>query len=358
MMAQNRYLRFRLSYRLQHLIMLISFTLLAITGLPQKYPETGWALAIFKVVGGIENARVIHHTSAVVLVLISIYHLVDVGYMTFVMGAKPAILPTRKDLVDFVQSVKYNLGLTNERPLYDRYNFVEKVEYLALVWGTLIMALTGFILWNPITVTNYLPGEFVPASKMAHGMEAILAVLSILTWHSYFVHIRHFNKSMFTGYMDEEEMLEEHPLELERLKRGEAPPPPPPEVRWRRAVVYVPVATVLSLLLVLGIWRFLTIEQTAITTLPTRVLVEKPYQPVALKELPRYVPVTPTPPPKVLATPTPTPMPVTSHGVTGEMAQCNLCHAVDGLIAPAPLDHKGWPESGCLSCHPAQGGGQ
>ncbi|NPA90556.1 MAG: hypothetical protein GXO55_03770 [Chloroflexi bacterium] len=355
-MAQNRYLRFRLSYRIQHLIMLISFTLLAITGLPQKYPDTGWAIALFKALGGIERARVIHHTAAVVLVLVSIYHLVDVGYALFVLRAKPSILPSKKDVVDFIQSVKYNLGLTDQRPLYDRYNFVEKLEYLALVWGTVLMALTGFVLWNPITVTRYLPGEVVPASKVAHGMEAILAVLSILTWHSYFVHIRHFNKSMFTGYMDEEEMWEEHPLELERLRRGEIPPPPPPEERWRRARVYIPLATVFSLLLILGIWRFLTLEQTAITTLPTRARVEKPYQPVAMKVLPRVTPGTPTPPPRRVVTPTPLPRPITSHGVTGDLAQCHLCHAVDGLVAPAPLDHKGWPDSECLSCHPAQGG--
>ncbi len=355
-MTRKRYLRFRLSYRVQHLIMLISFTVLAVTGLPQKYPDSGWAIALFKVMGGIEQARVLHHTAAVVLALISLYHVVDVGYQIFVLGAQPAILPTRKDLQDFVHALKYNLGLANHPPLFDRYTFAEKLEYLALVWGVLLMGVTGFIMWNPITVTTYLPGEFVPASKMAHGMEAILAVLAVLTWHSYFVHIRHFNKSMFTGYLDEEEMAEEHPLELERLKRGDVPSPPAPEERWRRARVYIPIATVFSLVMILGTWRFLTIEQTAITTLPTRAIVEEPYQPVALRELPTRPPVTPTPPPRVLTTPTPTPMPVTSHGVTGDLARCTMCHDVTGLIAPAPLDHKGWPESGCLDCHPAQGG--
>ncbi len=355
-MAQNRYLRFRLSYRIQHLIMLISFTTLAVTGLPQKYPDTGWALAIFRALGGIEQARVIHHTAAVILALISLYHVVDVGYHVFVLKRRPSMLPSSKDIADFIQSVKYNLGMSNEPPLYDRYNFIEKIEYWALVWGTLLMGITGFMLWNPIVVTNYLPGEFIPAAKMAHGLEAILAVLAVLTWHSYFVHLRHFNKSMFTGYMDEEEMAEEHPLELERLKRGEEPPPPSPLERWRRARVYIPIATMFSLAMLLGTWRFLTIEQTAITTVPTRIAPEEVYQPVELPELPTRAPVTPTPPPRVLATPTPTPMPVTSHGVTGEMAQCNMCHDVTGLIAPAPLDHKGWPESGCLECHPAQGG--
>ncbi|HHH40455.1 MAG TPA: hypothetical protein ENK56_00440, partial [Chloroflexi bacterium] len=220
-MTTRRYLRFSLSDRVQHLLLMLSFTILAITGLPQKYPDTGWAVAIFRALGGIEQTRVIHHTAAVVLVLVSIYHLVVVGYRIYVLHQSPTMLPARKDVADFVQAVKYSLGLVAHPPRFERYNFVEKLEYWAVVWGTALMALTGFILWNPIVATRFLPGEFVPAAKTAHGMEALLAVLSILTWHSYFVHLRHFNTSIFTGYLDEEAMQEEHAMELERLRRGE-----------------------------------------------------------------------------------------------------------------------------------------
>ncbi len=82
------------------------------------------------------------------------------------------------------------------------------------------MIITGFMMWNPIATARFLPGDFIPAAKAAHGGEALLAVLAIIVWHMYGVHIKHFNKSMFTGKISEEEMLDEHPLELADIKAG------------------------------------------------------------------------------------------------------------------------------------------
>ena len=86
-----------------------------------------------------------------------------------------------------------------EPPQEARYTFGEKVEYWSVVWGTVIMAVTGFMMWNPISTLRFLPGEAIPAAKAAHGGEAVLAVLAIIIWHFYHVHIKTFNKSMFTG---------------------------------------------------------------------------------------------------------------------------------------------------------------
>ena len=129
----------------------------------------------------------------------------------------------------------YYFGLRKHKAYYGRYNYAEKAEYLAVVWGTVIMGITGFMMWNPIATTRYLPGEFIPAAKAAHGGEAVLAVLAIIIWHFYHVHIRHLNKSMFTGKITEKEMAHEHPAELAQIKAGEgdqrraarrtAPPP-------------------------------------------------------------------------------------------------------------------------------------
>ena len=104
-----------------------------------------------------------------------------------------------------------------------------------MVWGTFIMIITGFMMWNPIATTNYLPGQFIPAAKVAHGGEAVLAALAIILWHFYHVHLRHFNKSMFIGKMTRHEMEEEHPAELALIEAGKdlqaaaaggaAPPP-------------------------------------------------------------------------------------------------------------------------------------
>ncbi|NKQ35018.1 MAG: hypothetical protein HF973_05300 [Chloroflexi bacterium] len=151
-----------------------------------------------------------------------------------------------------------------------KFNFGEKVEYWAVVWGTAIMAITGFLLWNPIAVTAVLPGQFIPASKAAHGWEAVLAVLSILIWHFYNVLIKHLNLSIFTGKLPLEQMEEEHQLELERLAAGgELWPQPEAKDLHRRRIIFI-VASVLvggGALLALVVWAA-TFEQTAVTTIP------------------------------------------------------------------------------------------
>ena len=76
--------------------------------------------------------------------------------------------------------------------------------------------------YEQITATRYLPSEFVPAAKAAHEGEAVLAVLAIIIWHMYGVNIKHYNRSMFTGKVTEEEMVHEHPKELEDIQSGRA----------------------------------------------------------------------------------------------------------------------------------------
>ena len=119
--------------------------------------------------------------------------------------------------------IAFNLGLRKEHPHLPRYNFGEKAEYLAVVWGTIVMAITGFMMWNPITTTRFLPGSVIPAARAAHGAEAVLAVLSIIIWHMYNVHIKRFNKSMWTGKLSREAMEEEHAEELDAHHAGRRP---------------------------------------------------------------------------------------------------------------------------------------
>src|SRR5690606_27275923 len=135
-------------------------------------------------------------------------HVGLLGYNLFVRRYSPDLLLTREDLRNALHTFQYNLGWRKERPKQGRYTFEEKFEYFAIIWGTIVMIVTGFILWNPIAATSVLPGEFVPAAKAVHSGEALLAVLAIIVWHMYHVHIRKFNKSMFTGYLDAEDMLE------------------------------------------------------------------------------------------------------------------------------------------------------
>ncbi len=216
----------------------------------------------------------------------------------------------------------YNLGRRERKPQQGRYTFDEKFEYWAFAWGTIVMAVTGFMLWNPIATTKFLSGEFIPAAKAAHGGEALLAVLAIIVWHFYNVHIKHLNKSMFTGKLTEEEMLEEHPLELADIKAGVAERPLDPEKTAQRRRVFLPIYAVSALVMLTGIYFFVTFEETAITTLP-------PAERVSV-----FVPLTPTPLPTPLPTRTPPPDAGRSWeaGIADLLAErCGTCHGQTAL---------------------------
>jgi len=269
--GSERYARFDTGQRIEHGLLILSFTILSITGLPQKYPDTGWGEGMIWLFGGIELTRFIHHSAAIVLILGSIYHLASIGYRLVVRRVQMSMLPGWKDVVDVVQSLGYNFGLVKNPPKMGRYTYGEKVEYWAVVWGTVIMILTGFVLWNPIATTRLLPGEFIPAAKAAHGGEALLAVLSIVTWHFYHVHVKSFNKSMFSGSLSRHEMEEEHPLELAARAQGVERTVEPTVLR-RRQRLYLPVAFLFSLILLVSVYFFVTFEATAITTMPRQTV--------------------------------------------------------------------------------------
>lgn len=267
--ARGEYPRFRLMARIEHMVLLISFTILCLTGLPQKFPFSPLSDWLIATMGGIETVRMIHRWAAVVLILGSIYHLLTSFYRLYVGHERMRMLPDMKDAYDIRDTVAYNLGLKDEAPRMRKFNFGEKFEYWAVVWGTAVMIITGFILWNPISATRILPGSFIPAALEAHGWEAVLAAASIVIWHLYSVLVKHRNLSMFTGTLSHEIMEEEHVLELERLESGgEAWPQIPPETLRRRRLIFFATASVVAVLaLALVVWMF-TFEQTAITTLP------------------------------------------------------------------------------------------
>lgn len=335
--------RFSLTDRAQHLLMLLSFTTLAITGLVQKYALSAVSLFVVRLWGGIENIRTTHHAAAIVLMLVAIFHVIELGYKSYVMGAGLTMLPGIQDIKDAWMAFTYNLGLRKTRPQMGRYTFEEKAEYWALVWGILIMGFTGFMMWNPLATVKIFPGDFIPASKVAHGSEALLAVLAIVVWHMYGVHLRRFNKSMWTGRLTDEEMLHEHPLELADIKAGVASRRPDAKTLRRRRRAYYPVAAVLGIGMLFAVYGFVNGEQTAITTVPQQIAT-----------IPIYVPQTPTPlPPTPTEPPTATAAPTLVTTGTQEVvtwvevapifiARCGMCHsatlATNGLSLSAYAD--------------------
>jgi cytochrome b subunit of formate dehydrogenase len=267
------YARFSRSDRFQHAAMLTSFLVLTATGLPQKYiyRNNHYLDDLIVLMGGLEQVRVVHRWAATVLMLVTVYHLLAVAHRVLVRRVSLSMLPRYQDVLHAVQAVRYNLGLARSRPRYDRYTWEEKLEYWSLIWGTIVMIATGFMLWNPIATARFLPGQWIPAAQVVHGGEALLAILAVLVWHFYAVHLKSFNRSMFSGHMTEAEMEHEHPLELERLKAAQAAAPAEADPKQaRRQRLFLPVAGLVAAVLLAGIYWFVTFEQTAITTLPAR----------------------------------------------------------------------------------------
>jgi len=209
--------RFSLSESFQHLTLLTSFTLLAFTGLLQTYSAHAPVAAIINFLGGVDDLRTIHRIAAISLILVSAYHLWTILDTWFVKRRRGSMWPRMKDLQDLIQMVLYNLDRRPEPPKFDRFSFDEKIEYWALIWGQIVMITTGLIMWFPLFITKLFPGEAIPVARTLHRWEAILAVLSILIWHMYHTQIKTRNTSIFTGFMTEEEMLHEHPLEYDRI---------------------------------------------------------------------------------------------------------------------------------------------
>ncbi|MDH5506954.1 MAG: cytochrome b/b6 domain-containing protein, partial [Anaerolineae bacterium] len=159
----EKVLRFPIEYRLEHWLVVFAFSLLALTGLVQKYALAALSIALIDLLGGIESVRVLHRFGAILLMLEVVYHLGVVTYRMYVKRAQLSMLPSLQDVADAWQSFRYNLGLTKEPPQPGRYSYEEKFEYWAVVWGMVIMIITGFMLWNPIATARVVPGQVIPA---------------------------------------------------------------------------------------------------------------------------------------------------------------------------------------------------
>jgi formate dehydrogenase subunit gamma len=215
--------RFDIHQRIQHIIMFSSFIFLAITGLPMKFSE--WAISQWwmGVWGGIDNLRGVHHVAAWVMIASCVYHITYL-LVSLIVLKRPfptKMLPRVKDFRDFAQDVKYYVGLTDERPKFDRFSYREKFDYWAVGWGIVIMIGGGLVLMFPVGAAKIFPGWAIPFALVAHSDEAILAVGWILIVHMYFAHLSPLvfpmNKSIFTGRVPIARYREEYPLEYMRL---------------------------------------------------------------------------------------------------------------------------------------------
>ncbi|MDE3113079.1 MAG: hypothetical protein KGK34_09080 [Chloroflexota bacterium] len=216
--------RFDVHQRIQHILMLASFTVLALTGLPQKFDQLGlsqWAIAVL---GGLETVRLIHHTAAWVMLFDCAYH---AAYLIASVAVKRRLplgaFATPRDFVDAWRTLLYFLGLSRKKPAYDMFTYLEKFDYFAVFWGIAIIGGSGLVLLFPVAVTAILPGYLVPVSFVAHSDEAVLAVGWILVVHMFYAHLAPrvfpFNTSIFTGLARRDDARREHPRWIARLAK-------------------------------------------------------------------------------------------------------------------------------------------
>jgi formate dehydrogenase subunit gamma len=213
--------RLSLELRLQHALMAVSVILLVATGLPLKFHTHGWAKAIIDFFGGPDFSPIIHRIAATGLTIAGLWHLV---YIIFTREGRSNIMnliPMPKDAKDAWQQISYYLGRTGERPKFDRFSYVEKFDYWAVYWGMVIMIGSGTMLWFTEFFLRHIPKWVTDIAKEAHSDEALLATLAIVIWHFYNVHLNPhkfpMNRMFITGMISEREMIEEHPIEYERI---------------------------------------------------------------------------------------------------------------------------------------------
>jgi formate dehydrogenase gamma subunit len=213
--------RFNGSEIIQHLLLFITFTVLAISGFALRFPDAWWAKWMVSSESGAVFRSNIHRVAAVIFILACLYNLY---YMFFTKRGKAqlrAIFPTPSDIALLVQNINYFLGLQKERPKFDRYAYMEKAEYWALIWGAVVMIVTGFPMWFENFFLKFMPSWLLSVFKAIHFYEALLASTAIVVWHFFFVFLEPesypINFSMLTGKISQKELEEKHTAEYERL---------------------------------------------------------------------------------------------------------------------------------------------
>jgi formate dehydrogenase gamma subunit len=207
-------LRLSTAQRWQHCVLAGSFFILAITGFALKFPDSWLA----KLLGSNEPfRRWTHRIAGIVLLSVGLWHLIYLFTTRDGRQLLRDLLPIRKDWADVVVAVKYLCGLSRQRPQMGRFGYAEKIEYWAVVWGTVIMGITGLMMWFKIDVTHWAPRWIVDVAMTIHYYEAVLACLAILVWHFYHVifdpDVYPLNPACLDGRVSEEWQAHEHPLE-------------------------------------------------------------------------------------------------------------------------------------------------
>jgi formate dehydrogenase gamma subunit len=181
--------RMNRNFRIAHWGVILSFPTLVFTGFALKYPEAWWARPLLVWEGHFAFRGLVHRSAAIVLLASTIYHVIHLSLINRRDGALflKAMFPDVTDVTGLLKVFSYNLGLTKQEPHFAKFNYAEKVEYWAFMWGTVVMTVSGFLLWFNNFTLRYFPKWVSDAATAIHYYEALLATFSILLWHFYMV---------------------------------------------------------------------------------------------------------------------------------------------------------------------------
>ncbi|MEN6472703.1 MAG: cytochrome c3 family protein [Syntrophaceae bacterium] len=222
--------RFTVRDRIMHVVLILSFFGVVVSGFPLKYPEVPWAKILIALFGGVENAGAVHRVSALGLWLLFLYTcwlslkflfpgFKVKGWVARLFGPE-SLFPRIKDFVDCWGMFKwfFNQG---ERPQFDRWTYWEKFDFFAVFWGMFVIGLSGIVMWIPELSSYIMPGWMINISHLAHSEEAFLAAVFIFTIHFFNNHLVPdkfpLERNIFTGSYTIEALKHERPLEFERI---------------------------------------------------------------------------------------------------------------------------------------------
>ena len=230
--AERYYVRFEPVWRILHVIVILSFFGLAITGMMLKFAGTTLASFFANLMGGFETAGLIHRFCAILTFFYFAVHFVfvyrkwrDSGkpLVKFIFDKETGLAPHWNDVKEFFQTIKWFLT-GKQRPRYGRWTYWEKFDYLAVFWGVAMIGLSGLMLWFPETFTKILPGWMINVATIIHSDEALLATGFIFTFHFFNTHFRPekfpMDPVIFTGKVPLEELKIDRPREYELMKQS------------------------------------------------------------------------------------------------------------------------------------------
>lgn len=219
--------RMNLQFRLAHGLVVLSFPVLVVTGFALKYPESWWAAPLLSWEADFAFRGLVHRVAAIALLVALVYHCIHLAMSRRDRAILRAILPGVQDFRDLVALTRHNLGFTKEPPAFGKFSYAEKLEYWAFLWGSAVMALSGFLLWFNNFTLRHFPTWVADAATAVHWYEAILATLSILVWHFYMVifdpDVYPMERAWITGQVSAEHLRRTRPEYYRALTRGVGP---------------------------------------------------------------------------------------------------------------------------------------